>query len=100
MGLFENKQFAAGTNAVAKAVADATQAGAKSIIGGGDSVKALPPGKKLDPPASSPAPAHQAARMVLAQGRQRGAKLGATGKVVDQRAGMGQHVVGIGIFER
>ena len=41
MGLFENKQFAAGTNAVAKAVADATQKGAKSIIGGGDSVKAL-----------------------------------------------------------
>jgi phosphoglycerate kinase len=42
MGLFENKQFAAGTNAVAQAVADATQkSGAKSIIGGGDSVKAL-----------------------------------------------------------
>lgn len=42
MGLFENKPFAAGTNAVAKAVADATQQnGAKSIIGGGDSVKAL-----------------------------------------------------------
>jgi phosphoglycerate kinase len=42
MGLFENKQFAAGTNAVAQVVADATQQhGAKSIIGGGDSVKAL-----------------------------------------------------------
>ena len=42
MGLFENKTFAAGTNAVAQAVADATQKnGAKSIIGGGDSVKAL-----------------------------------------------------------
>ena len=41
MGLFENKQFAAGTNAVAQAVADATRKGAKSIIGGGDSVKAL-----------------------------------------------------------
>jgi phosphoglycerate kinase len=42
MGLFENKQFAIGTNAVALAVADATQKnGAKSIIGGGDSVKAL-----------------------------------------------------------
>jgi phosphoglycerate kinase len=42
MGLFENKQFAAGTNAVAQAVADATQKnGATSIIGGGDSVKAL-----------------------------------------------------------
>jgi phosphoglycerate kinase len=42
MGLFENKQFAAGTNAIAQAVAAATQKnGAKSIIGGGDSVKAL-----------------------------------------------------------
>jgi phosphoglycerate kinase len=42
MGLFENKQFAIGTNAVALAVVDATQkSGAKSIIGGGDSVKAL-----------------------------------------------------------
>lgn len=42
MGLFENKLFAAGTNAVAQAVADATQKnGAKSIIGGGDSVKAI-----------------------------------------------------------
>ena len=42
MGLFENKQFAAGTNAIAKVVAEITQTkGAKSIIGGGDSVKAL-----------------------------------------------------------
>jgi phosphoglycerate kinase len=42
MGLFEDKRFADGTNAVARAVADATQKnGAKSIIGGGDSVKAL-----------------------------------------------------------
>ncbi len=42
MGIFEDKRFAAGTNAVAKAVVDATQKnGAKSIIGGGDSVKAL-----------------------------------------------------------
>jgi len=42
MGMFENKPFAAGTNAIAQAVADATQKnGAKSIIGGGDSVKAL-----------------------------------------------------------
>jgi phosphoglycerate kinase len=42
MGLFEDKRFAAGTNAVARAVANATQKnGAKSIIGGGDSVKAL-----------------------------------------------------------
>jgi phosphoglycerate kinase len=42
MGLFENKAFAAGTNAIARAVAEVTQKhGAKSIIGGGDSVKAL-----------------------------------------------------------
>jgi phosphoglycerate kinase len=41
MGLFEDKQFAAGTNAVAQAVAEATAQGAKSIIGGGDSVKAV-----------------------------------------------------------
>jgi phosphoglycerate kinase len=42
MGLFEDKRFAEGTLAVARAVADATaQNGAKSIIGGGDSVKAL-----------------------------------------------------------
>ena len=42
MGMFEDKRFAEGTNVVAKAVVDATQSnGAKSIIGGGDSVKAL-----------------------------------------------------------
>ncbi|MBM3872078.1 MAG: phosphoglycerate kinase [Verrucomicrobia bacterium] len=41
MGIFEDKRFAAGTNAIAKAVVDATAKGAKSIIGGGDSVKAL-----------------------------------------------------------
>jgi phosphoglycerate kinase len=42
MGLFEDKRFAEGTNAVARAVADVTQKhNAKSIIGGGDSVKAL-----------------------------------------------------------
>jgi phosphoglycerate kinase len=41
MGLFEDQRFAEGTNAVARAVAAATQQGAKSIIGGGDSVKAL-----------------------------------------------------------
>jgi phosphoglycerate kinase len=41
MGIFEDKRFAEGTNAVARAVVDATQKnGAKSIIGG-DSVKAL-----------------------------------------------------------
>jgi phosphoglycerate kinase len=42
MGMFEDARFAGGTNAVAQAVVDATQKnGAKSIIGGGDSVKAL-----------------------------------------------------------
>jgi phosphoglycerate kinase len=42
MGIFERPAFATGTFAIAKAVAEATQAnGAKSIIGGGDSVKAL-----------------------------------------------------------
>ena len=42
MGIFEDKRFATGTNAVAQAVVDATQKnGAKTIIGGGDSVKAL-----------------------------------------------------------
>ena len=41
MGLFEDPRFAEGTYAVARAVVDATKNGAKSIIGGGDSVKAL-----------------------------------------------------------
>ncbi len=41
MGMFEDARFAEGTFAVAKAVAETTQRGAKSIIGGGDSVKAL-----------------------------------------------------------
>jgi phosphoglycerate kinase len=42
MGLFEDKRFATGTLVVAQAVANATaNHGAKSIIGGGDSVKAL-----------------------------------------------------------
>ncbi|HWN94936.1 MAG TPA: phosphoglycerate kinase [Methylomirabilota bacterium] len=42
MGMFEDKRFGEGTNVVAQAVVDATQKnGAKTIIGGGDSVKAL-----------------------------------------------------------
>lgn len=42
MGMFEDSRFAAGTQEVAQAVVQATQKnGAKSIIGGGDSVKAL-----------------------------------------------------------
>jgi phosphoglycerate kinase len=41
MGVFEDKRFSEGTFAVARAVAGTTQKGAKSIIGGGDTVKAL-----------------------------------------------------------
>lgn len=42
MGMFEDPRFAGGTNAVALAVVEATQKnGAVSIIGGGDSVKAI-----------------------------------------------------------
>lgn len=42
MGMFEDARFAEGTFAVARAVAETTQQqGAKSIIGGGDSVKAI-----------------------------------------------------------
>ena len=42
MGIFEDPRFAKGTFAVATAVAEAsTKHGAKSIVGGGDSVKAL-----------------------------------------------------------
>jgi phosphoglycerate kinase len=42
MGIFEDKRFAEGTFQVAKAVAEVTEKnGAKTIIGGGDSVKAL-----------------------------------------------------------
>lgn len=42
MGIFEDPRFAEGTFSVARAVVEATASnGAKSIIGGGDSVKAL-----------------------------------------------------------
>jgi phosphoglycerate kinase len=41
MGVFEMPAFAAGTLAIAKAVAAATAAGAVSIVGGGDSVAAV-----------------------------------------------------------
>jgi phosphoglycerate kinase len=41
MGIFEDARFAEGTYGVARAVVEATQKGAISIIGGGDSVKAL-----------------------------------------------------------
>jgi phosphoglycerate kinase len=40
LGMFEKPDFAQGTLAIAKAVADATKDGATSIIGGGDSVAA------------------------------------------------------------
>jgi phosphoglycerate kinase len=41
MGMFEEKPFDEGTIAVAKAVAEATEKGAISIVGGGDSVAAV-----------------------------------------------------------
>jgi phosphoglycerate kinase len=41
MGMFEEKPFDEGTVAIAKAVADATEHGAVSIVGGGDSVSAI-----------------------------------------------------------
>lgn len=41
MGVFEKKPFDEGTKAVAQAVAQATDKGAKSIIGGGDSASAV-----------------------------------------------------------
>ena len=41
MGVFERSEYAAGTKAIAEAVARATDAGAVSVIGGGDSVAAV-----------------------------------------------------------
>jgi phosphoglycerate kinase len=41
MGVFEMKKFQRGTRAIAKAVAEATQKGAFSLVGGGDSVAAV-----------------------------------------------------------
>lgn len=41
MGMFEEKPFDEGTFAIAKAVAEATEHGATSIVGGGDSVAAV-----------------------------------------------------------
>jgi phosphoglycerate kinase len=41
MGMFEEKPFDEGTIAIAKAVAEATENGATSIVGGGDSVSAI-----------------------------------------------------------
>ncbi len=41
MGVFEIPSFEKGTHAIAKSVAKATQSGAYSLIGGGDSVAAI-----------------------------------------------------------
>ncbi len=41
MGVFEMSNFEAGTKAIAKAIAETTQKGAFSLIGGGDSVAAI-----------------------------------------------------------
>jgi phosphoglycerate kinase len=41
MGMFEEKPFDEGTVAIAQAVAEATEKGATSIVGGGDSVAAI-----------------------------------------------------------
>jgi phosphoglycerate kinase len=41
MGVFELKPFVKGTQAIAEAIVQATQAGAFSLVGGGDSVAAL-----------------------------------------------------------
>ena len=41
MGMFEDPRFAEGTRTIAKAVAEGTRKGAKSILGGGDTVTAI-----------------------------------------------------------
>jgi phosphoglycerate kinase len=41
MGVFEFSNFAVGTNAIAEALAEATDAGATTVIGGGDSASAV-----------------------------------------------------------
>jgi phosphoglycerate kinase len=48
MGVFEMAKFAAGTSAIANAIADATSKGAFSLIGGGDSVAAINKNKLAD----------------------------------------------------
>ena len=41
MGLFEIEPFSAGTNALARAAAEATTGGAFTVVGGGDSASAI-----------------------------------------------------------
>ncbi|MEO5648553.1 MAG: phosphoglycerate kinase, partial [Ginsengibacter sp.] len=41
MGVFEMEKFQQGTKAIAEAIAEATQKGAYSLVGGGDSVAAV-----------------------------------------------------------
>ncbi|OFX59862.1 MAG: phosphoglycerate kinase [Bacteroidetes bacterium GWA2_30_7] len=41
MGVFEFEKFSKGTNSIAKAIANATEKGAFSLVGGGDSVSAV-----------------------------------------------------------
>jgi phosphoglycerate kinase len=41
MGVFEMEKFEVGTRAIAEAVVEATQSGAFSLIGGGDSAAAV-----------------------------------------------------------
>ena len=48
MGVFEMKPFASGTTAIAQAVAEATEKGAFSLIGGGDSAAAVAKNKLED----------------------------------------------------
>ncbi|HLN55677.1 MAG TPA: phosphoglycerate kinase [Bacteroidales bacterium] len=48
MGVFEMEKFSKGTTAVAKAIATATDKGAFSLIGGGDSVAAINKNKLAD----------------------------------------------------
>ena len=48
MGVFEFDKFAKGTSAIAHAVANATQKGAYSLVGGGDSVAAVNKNKLAD----------------------------------------------------
>jgi len=48
MGVFELSSFANGTAQIAEAVVDATQKGAFSLIGGGDSVAAINKAGKAD----------------------------------------------------